>query len=422
MDRYRRAADSFLKSYGMGADVDIEKESRAFANEIRRGLLGEAVSLDMTPFFVQAGALPKKPVAVVDIGGTNLRAAKVSFSSEGSPSVDILEVYPTPGSAGEVTKEEFFGRVAASLSPLISVCGSVGICFSFPQRPEGRDARVQRLTKQVKIKGIEGALVGEGVLNALNKSDREKVKSYVVVNDVVATLLSGKINTGGRKFESYIGFILGTGTNSSYIEKSGKKQNRGDMVINLESARYEGFGRGVFDRELDEKTDSPGMNVFEKMVSGRYRGEVLRIAVLHAAKKGLFSKGFCERFSQLGSLQPAEIDEFFNFPYGGGRLALACETPEDRLTLYHMADILCERAAKLIASNLTALLIKSDAGKNPCRPVLITAEGSTFYKSKNLKPKTDYYMKKYAEEKFGCHFEIAGAENAVLAGTALAAV
>jgi len=42
----------------------------------------------------------------------------------------------------------------------------------------------------------------------------------VLLNDTVTTLLAGRMHQAGADFDTYIGFILGTGTNTSYIERN----------------------------------------------------------------------------------------------------------------------------------------------------------------------------------------------------------
>jgi hexokinase len=57
---------------------------------------------------------------VLDAGGTNLRAALMSFSSEGKPIIENFSKHPMPGTGGrDVGKEEFFDTLAALVEPLI---------------------------------------------------------------------------------------------------------------------------------------------------------------------------------------------------------------------------------------------------------------------------------------------------------------
>jgi hexokinase len=97
----------------------------------------------------------------------------------------------------------------------------------------------------VKVRDVEGGLIGKNLIDALKKRGCNEEKSFIILNDTVATLLAGKAASPDRVFDSYIGFILGTGTNICYSEKCsniGKvpelKGKDGSMLINIESGAY----------------------------------------------------------------------------------------------------------------------------------------------------------------------------------------
>ena len=96
------------------------------------------------------------------------------------------------------------------------------------------------------------------------------------------------------------------------------------------------------------------------------------------------------------------------------------QTRTDRYTLYAIIDIIIERAAKLVAINLTVAVTKSGKGQDPLFPVLVAADGSTFYKSKLFRGKLDTYLVKYLNGERGLYCEFVKAENANLVGSAIA--
>jgi hexokinase len=81
-----------------------------------------------------------------------------------------------------------------------------------------------------------------------------------------------------------------------------------------------------------------------------------------------------------------------------------------------------ERSAKLIAINLIAVVLKTGKGKDPTRPVCITADGSTFYKLKNFRQKLEHYLKIYLVDELNVHYEFVKADNSNLTGSAIAAL
>ena len=90
------------------------------------------------------------------------------------------------------------------------------------------------------------------------------------------------------------------------------------------------------------------------------------------------------------------------------------------MTLYYLLDRMVERAAKLTAINLSSVALKSGKGRNPCRPICIVAEGTTFYKLTSLRQRVEYYLKQYLVETQNVFYQIIAVENATLIGAAIA--
>jgi hexokinase len=264
----------------------------------------------------------------------------------------------------------------------------------------------------------------------LSAKNLGKGKEVVMLNDSVATLLGGRASYPDRVFDSYIGFILGTGTNTCYIEECsnikkipGLASRKSTMIINTESGIYNKTQRGIIDVEFDNGTKNPGDHAFEKMISGKYQGSLLLAVLKKGAIDGMFSTHFARRISEIDDISTMEMDKFLYHPYGDNILSLCCdEFSDDHMTLYYLIDSIVERAAKLITINMASILMKINKGNNPCRPVCITAEGSTFYKSKLFRSKLDYYVKDYMNDRKGLYCEFVKVENATLIGTAIAAL
>ncbi|MDR3120476.1 MAG: hexokinase, partial [Clostridiales bacterium] len=85
-------------------------------------------------------------------------------------------------------------------------------------------------------------------------------------------------------------------------------------------------------------------------------------------------------------------------------------------------DALVERIAIFTAVNVTAILRKTGRGKNPNAPVCVTADGTTFYKSKLLRGKLDHHIREFTNGRNGLYCDFVKADNGVLCGTAIAAL
>merc|ERR1719319_1138756 len=97
-----------------------------------------------------------------------------------------------------------------------------------------------------------------------------------------------------------VGLILGTGTNACYLEDVKNIEtldqqgfNEQDhMVVNTEWGAFGDNGELDFiktkwDENVDAMSLNPGKQVFEKMISGMYMGELLRLVLEDLVKEGL---------------------------------------------------------------------------------------------------------------------------------------
>ncbi|GCC39347.1 hypothetical protein chiPu_0022949, partial [Chiloscyllium punctatum] len=91
-----------------------------------------------------------------------------------------------------------------------------------------------------------------------------------------------------------------TGTNACYMEEMQYidmvEGDEGRMCINMEWGAFGDFGelddiRTEFDREIDRGSINPGKQLFEKLISGMYMGELVRIILVQMAKDGLLFEG-----------------------------------------------------------------------------------------------------------------------------------
>jgi hexokinase len=73
-----------------------------------------------------------------------------------------------------------------------------------------------------------------------------------------------------------------------------------------------------------------------------------------------------------------------------------------------------------VAANLAATILKSDKGREPGHPILITVEGTTFYKLNNLRERIEGYLDSYLSDGHKRYLEFVQVENSSLLGAALA--
>jgi len=370
--------------------------------------------------------LKGKRIVSVDAGGTNLRVALVIFDKNGNAEIDRIAKHRMPGAGTQISRGDFFRRLAEYIVPLLTGTDTVAISFAYPvQIMPDMDGRVVRMTKEVRIDGIEGCMIGDCLKGALAVRGVKDCNVYVL-NDTVATCMAGIAVRRERTFGSFCGLVLGTGINTCYIEevKNIKKLTSGfdkrQMMVNVESGGYGGQPRGDIDILFDETTNNPGQHTIEKMVSGAYLGALIDRTIRESEAEGLFSDSFYTAFRSMDELDLIEVNTFIADHEKDHRLSKACQTAEDADKLDGLIEAMIGRAAKLAALQAGGAAAKSGKGTRPDQPVCITAEGSTYYKLKGMRQAVEFHLKNWLENEQGVYTQVIQVDDAVLKGAAVA--
>ena len=121
-----------------------------------------------------------------------------------------------------------------------------------------------------------------------------------LVNDTVGTLVARSYQSPGSN-STVLGAVFGTGTNGAYVEKAEnitklRQQERdgsfsiptGEMILNTEWGSFDNelsiLPNTAFDIAVDRESVHPGIQMFEKRVSGLFIGEILRHVLLDIAQ------------------------------------------------------------------------------------------------------------------------------------------
>ncbi|MBN2449577.1 MAG: hexokinase [Lentisphaeria bacterium] len=420
-------AQGFLAGHGLVPEaVDVSSVQAAFLEEMENGLAGRDGSLAMIPTYitidkpVPAGT----PVTVLDAGGTNLRVATVTFAPSGTPTISGFRKTSMPGIDSHVSGDEFFSNLAEVVRPVCESSARVGFCFSYPtQITPDCDGRLLYWTKEIRAPEVEGVLIGSG-LNEKLAAMGVKRKRIVILNDTIATLLAGKSFGSARRYSNYTGVIVGTGSNTAYVEENRnirKLEGAGDgaMAINIESGNFARCPRSDFDRMFDATTSNPGKQMFEKMISGGYLGGVGLHVLRTAAQEGLLSAPAGTVINGWKDLSTKDMDDFLWNPYREGRFQTADFSEKDREVMMILCAAVIRRAAVLVAINISTPILKTGSGVSPLHPVCITVDGSTFYKTNTLKSRVEEHLRHIFEPR-GVHFEMIQVEEAPIIGAAVA--
>lgn len=351
------------QNYFYLSNSQLVKTYKDLEEKIQEGLQADEKELRCLPtYIIPEINLKDENVLVLDLGGTNFRAAIVSFEKE-KYTIEKMEelelktiMTQTPG----IERDTFFNILIEVIERLgnLDTIKKVGYCFSYPceNDPKG-DAKLIKWTKGVTVKDMVGELVGEPLRIYLNKKLGLRIETVKVINDTVAALYSGFLDK--HKYDAYIGLIVGTGTNMatlypvSKVPKIAMSDREGEIAINLESGNYNPPYGSVIDEILDEKSPNRGDQRFEKRVSGGYLGQLLADSFpMMDFSEGFNAKDLTYIMSNTDLFQPE---------------------------LVKTADRIYERSAQLVAASIAGLIDCLISAKDSIEEVCIVAEGGLFY-------------------------------------------
>ncbi|ETI23707.1 hypothetical protein G647_05512 [Cladophialophora carrionii CBS 160.54] len=298
---------------------DVNRGVQEFVREMEEGLEKQGTSISQIPTYVTSvpNGTEKGVYLAVDLGGTNFRVCSITLHGNQSFSLQQSKV-PVPRALMEAkTSHELFSFLAKQIEAFLKTHhldhfekhkakpGEVdffdlGFTFSFPVNQVGiNKGKLMRWTKGFNI----DEALGQDVCELLQKEIDSlglPVRVAALVNDTVGTLMARSYTSPG-KTSTLIGAIFGTGTNGAYVEKLDRVKkmkeiddaaggaanydaSTGLMVINTEWGSFDNplkvLPNTQYDIDLDKESVNPGIQMFEKRVSGMFLGEILRRALL----------------------------------------------------------------------------------------------------------------------------------------------
>ncbi|CAG9855672.1 unnamed protein product [Phyllotreta striolata] len=335
----------------------------------------------------------------LDLGGTNFRVLMITLdpnAEEPEPDPDaeeeaepeggklqvVSETYEIPEELMTGPGEDLFDFFAEKLSEFCGAQGvmedelPLGFTFSFPLTQIGlKKGHLERWTKGFNCSGVIGQDVVKLLEQAIEKREDVKVKIVAVCNDTTGTLITCAYKDQTCK----IGLIVGTGTNCCYVEKQdwvelfdAQDTGSGIVIINLESGAFGDDGaldfcRTKYDIDVDKDSINPGKQAHEKMISGMYLGELVRLAVVQLTEDGIMFNGkLTEEFKTKGSFETSFVSEiesddpckYDNAERICKELGVDWGTEEDYQDLRYVCCCFSRRAAFMVASSMAVLIRK----------------------------------------------------------------
>ncbi|XP_056386274.1 hexokinase HKDC1-like isoform X2 [Hyla sarda] len=376
-----------------------------FQAEMEKGLKKDTnttASVKMLPTYVRTtpDGSEKGDFLALDLGGSKFKVLRVKVSQDGKQNVQMeSQIYPTPGEIINGSKAELFDYVVNCLGDFmkkrqITEKLPLGLTFSFPCKQTKLDEGVLiSWTKEYKVRGVQETDVVKALRKTLRKKKYTNVDVLSLVNDTVGTMMT----CGYDDQLCEVGVIVGSGTNACYMENLSNidlvEGDEGRMCINTEWGAFGDDGalddiRTDFDNEIDLGSVNPGKQLFEKMISGLYMGELVRIILLKMAKKGLlFSGKVSNGLRTKGKIETSHVAAMEKYKEGLYNtrqilLDLGLEpSEEDCIAVQHVATIVSFRSANLCAAALAAILTRLRENKKLDRMRTTVGMDGTVYRT-----------------------------------------
>ena len=404
--------DAWLKTEQFSAEnYNAIELLNSFQQEMQAGLQGKKSSLPMLSSHIKpVEDIEPQTVAFIDAGGTNLRVGLATVDAEGEVHFSHVHEQEMPGRSACIEADQFYTVIVDRLAMFSDRFESIGFCFSYPAeiQPNG-DGKLLYWTKEIKIPSLVGKFIGEGLIQALEARGIQD-KSVVLLNDTVATLLAGCAVGKRRTVTNFVGFILGTGTNTAALHEG--------SIINLESGGFTSFRRTRADMWLDSQSENPGTHVFEKAISGAYLGPLTYALVQPLLAEDIFSPAARLALERMDSISTIDLSLCVAESSQSRFLRSDAFSDADRGVLKALFEAVVDRAALFSAVNVAAAALQ---GGVQGEPVCITVDGSTFYKTPGLASKMETYLKPLLDE-YKIEFTLNQVEDAPARGAAIAAL
>uniref|UniRef100_A0A8C8A3X8 Hexokinase-2 n=1 Tax=Oryzias sinensis TaxID=183150 RepID=A0A8C8A3X8_9TELE len=381
---------------------------RRMTEEMMRGLAKqthEQTSVKMLPAFVRhtPDGTENGDYLTLDLGGSSFRVLLVRLRSGGHHKVEMHQkIYSVPqetmqGTGEEVRIEVFLDFRLPRYMGMSGASLPLAFAFSFPCHQNKLDEGILlKWTKGFKASGCEG----KDVVTLLKEAVRRRGVSefglsfVAVVNDTVGTMMT----CGYEDPKCEVGLIVGTGTNACYMEEMHNIEvvegNDGQMCVNVEWGAFGDNGelddfRTQFDRAVDEGSNYPGKQSYEKMISGMYLGEIVRNVLLDYTQRGLLFRGkMSERLKTRGIfatkfLAQIESDRLAMRQVRSilQHLGLTGSTCDDSVLVKEVCSVVARRAAQLCGAGLAAVVDKMRQNRNLNQLSVTVGVDGTLYKT-----------------------------------------
>lgn len=368
--------------------VLMEKMNISFEEGLRSETASTA-AVKMLPSYVRSvpNGTEQGSFLALDLGGTNFRVLLIEI--DGHKSSMTSKIFRVPDHFMRGTGETLFDHIAFCLHKFVEENNltdygtlPLGFTFSFPCKQEDLTcAKLVSWTKGFKATNVEGHDVVQLLRDACRRRGDINIDVVAVLNDTTGTMMACAF----QQNTCNIGVICGTGSNACYMERIDRiPKLKGiidpeldglpsEMCINTE---WGGFGDDgsmdfvltKYDHFLDENSINPGKQLMEKMISGMYMGELVRIVLEDLARQNMIFDGDYDAISRHGcfptkfvseiesEVQEQEENQFQKTQTILEDIGIRLVTTTDCANVAYVCSVISTRAANLCAVGIAVLL------------------------------------------------------------------
>ncbi|CAI4448914.1 CQS_1a_G0016830.mRNA.1.CDS.1 [Saccharomyces cerevisiae] len=409
--------ENFEKIFTVPTET-LQAVTKHFISELEKGLSKKGGNIPMIPGWVMDFPTGKESgdFLAIDLGGTNLRVVLVKLGGDRTFDTtqskyrlpDAMRTTQNPDELWEFIADSLKAFIDEQFPQGISEPIPLGFTFSFPaSQNKINEGILQRWTKGFDIPNIENHDVVPMLQKQITKRNIP-IEVVALINDTTGTLVASYYTDP----ETKMGVIFGTGVNGAYydvcsdIEKlQGKLSDdippSAPMAINCEYGSFDNehvvLPRTKYDITIDEESPRPDQQTFEKMSSGYYLGEILRLALMDMYKQGfIFKNQDLSKFDKpfvMDTSYPARIeedpfenledtDDLFQNEFGINT------TVQERKLIRRLSELIGARAARLSVCGIAAI-----CQKRGYKTGHIAADGSVYNRYPGFKEKAANALK-----------------------------
>ncbi|GAA5798651.1 hypothetical protein HPULCUR_004056 [Helicostylum pulchrum] len=412
---------SFSKGPLTGSDAQIEaveelrehfklttEELKKFRDDLRhemkKGLKSDQSNMSMLPSWIFRHPTGQETGEYLglELSGSNIRIYLVNLHGQGRISTRqqkyVIAEHLKKGSIAHMI--DFLVECVDSFLSFVGKYDiqtplALGFVLSFPLKQTAiNKAYVIKWTKDFEITGADNKNIAE-LLQIGFRRRHINVNVDAVVNGAVGCLLAHSY----RCLDTLMACTISTGTNAAYWEKLEKVEKikfrlpgnpDGFTTVNTEWGAFADknlalLPRTFYDNRVNRQSINPGVQVFEKMVSGLYLGEIARIILVDFLDRRLIFDG--QYTNELNT--PYRFEASYMSAIGADDtpdleatqhilesiMNLPSTTLSDRQITRTVCELVSQRAARLVAGAMSAIIDETEALD---QGLTISMEGSVY--------------------------------------------